>query len=368
MRAVLRRLVSTWGLLSATLLAALLGLVGLEVLARALSTPPQEGPRATADAFAEQPEAEAMLAEIYSGRITTQFAPFVHYRLGPHPGPHVTIDEEGHRVVPGTRSSTTGPTVWMFGGSTMWGMGARDTATIPAWLAAKLGPEVRVESFAQVGYMSTQEVLTLLMQLQTRSPPDVVVFYDGVNEVLPALKLGRVGVSLDVPRRQAEFNITRPGELGRLLRAALRGLAKESKLVTWVLGPTPSAPAITASNPDEVAARIIETYAANVRTLVGMGQTFGFRTCLYWQPTVFSKRRRSPGEEKEAQARADFRPLYEAAQARLHSRGPEPVTDLSDAFGDDPAPAFFDFCHVAEAGNRRLAELMLPCVQGALNP
>lgn len=359
------------GVLSVVCTACVLSIVALGVVelgARALSKTPTPGPRATADALKAQPQAEEMLAEIYSGQIQTQFAPYVHYRLGPYPGSHISIDARGLRSIPGTRTSTHGPTVWMFGGSTLWGMGARDAETIPAQLAAALGPEVRVISFAQVGYNSTQGVLTLLLELQRGPAPDVVVFYDGVNEVLPALKLGEVGVSLDVPRRAQEFNITRPGELARLWSAALSGAARESKVVRWVLGPQARAPVAQIDDVPLMAARVVDAYAANVKAVQGMAQRFGFRTLFFWQPTVFSKAQRSADEATAAGTRADFAPLYAATRDQLPEADLLGVVDLSEVFGDSEQAVFFDFCHVNEAGNRIIAQAMLEPTRQALRP
>lgn len=224
MRWLSRSWAAAQAVVTALFLAAL-GLGGLELLARAWPDDPP-APRATADAFQGQPDAEATLDVVYSGQLQTRFAPFVHFTLAPHDGPLIEIDAEGRRRVPGTATSTRAPTVWMFGGSTMWGMGARDEGTIPAHLTRLLGHEVRVVNFGQVGYLSTQEVLTLLLELQAGRRPDVAVFYDGVNEVFPALKLGQAGLPLDVARRRAEFNITRPDALPRLTGAALTGLVR----------------------------------------------------------------------------------------------------------------------------------------------
>lgn len=361
----MKRLLQLWSTLCAAGLFAALGLLALELLLHAGEDAPS-GPRATADALRDQPEAEAMLAEVYSGRIQTRFAPFVHYRLGPFEGQHIRMDAEGWRRTPGSSTSTSAPTVWVLGGSTVWGMGARDSGTIPAHLAAALGGEARVENLGQVGYMSTQEVLTLLERLQSGLRPDVVVFYDGVNEVLPMLKLGRAGVPLDVPRREREFNLTRPGESRRLLGATFSSLAEQSKLAKKALGAAPARPTTPIADPEAAAAQIVRSYAANVRTVQGMAQRFGFRALFFWQPTVFSKRAHSADEASAAKRRGDFRALYTAAAAEVRATLAGEVFDLSDAFGDDPVPVFFDFCHVNEAGNRHLAALIAPHVRTAL--
>ena len=81
---------------------------------------------------------------------------------------------------------------------------------------------------------------------------------------------------------------------------------------------------------------------------------------FYLQPTLFSKEPLSPWEEHERALVAAGEPLYRAVYERLGS-DPELASggrfhDLSDALSGDGAPFFFDWCHLSEAGNRRMAE------------
>ena len=78
----------------------------------------------------------------------------------------------------------------MLGGSSLWGFGARDDQTIPSLLARKLlerGISVEVKSLSELGYVSTQEVIGLFRELQEGYRPDVVIFYDGVNDTTSAV-------------------------------------------------------------------------------------------------------------------------------------------------------------------------------------
>ena len=70
--------------------------------------------------------------------------------------------------------------VYFFGGSTMWGDGAPDGGTIPSQFAAKTG--IHSENFGELGYTAHQSLLLLVQLLQAGHRPDLVVFYDGVNE------------------------------------------------------------------------------------------------------------------------------------------------------------------------------------------
>jgi hypothetical protein len=42
------------------------------------------------------------------------------------------------------------------------------------------------------------------------------------------------------------------------------------------------------------------------------------------------------------------------------------VRYIGELFADDPSPYFIDFCHLTEAGSRRIAEAMVDDVAAAL--
>src|SRR5439155_17899889 len=102
-----------------------------------------------------------------------------------------------------------------FGGSTMWGTSQRDDHTIAAEAAHRLqalaGPNARVEvtNFGETGYVNTQELLQLMLELRAGHRPDVVVFYDGLNEVAATVQGGTAGLPQNESKRVAEFTMGR---------------------------------------------------------------------------------------------------------------------------------------------------------------
>jgi hypothetical protein len=59
-----------------------------------------------------------------------------------------------------------------------------------------------------MGWVSTQSVIMLLRQLQHGNIPDVVVFYDGVNDTYAAYQQGFAGWPQNELNRVTEFNVT----------------------------------------------------------------------------------------------------------------------------------------------------------------
>ncbi len=71
--------------------------------------------------------------------------------------------------------------VYFFGGSTMFGLGAPDSHTLPSLFAAATG--MPSENHGEIGYTSHQGLVLLLQLLQSGHRPALVIFYDGVNDV-----------------------------------------------------------------------------------------------------------------------------------------------------------------------------------------
>src|SRR3984885_14956487 len=75
--------------------------------------------------------------------------------------------------------------IWMFGGSTLYGTGVPDWATIPSFLSKELNASarcVKITNFGTEGYNTNQELILLIEQLKAGRRPDAVIFYDGVND------------------------------------------------------------------------------------------------------------------------------------------------------------------------------------------
>ncbi len=93
----------------------------------------------------------------------------------------------------------------------MWGYGVRDDSTVASLLskrlAEKTGYNAEVFNYGQIGYVSTQEVLLLYELLGQGLRPDVVVFYDGINDSFTAYQSGIAGLAQNESFRVREFNL-----------------------------------------------------------------------------------------------------------------------------------------------------------------
>jgi hypothetical protein len=111
----------------------------------------------------------------------TEYVSFIGWRSKPFSGKTITIfGPYGQRRTIG-QADLDNPTVYFFGGSSMWGTGVNDASTIPS-MFTKIS-RFPSENFGQTGYTAHQSLVLLIQLLQDGHRPDIVVFYDGGNDV-----------------------------------------------------------------------------------------------------------------------------------------------------------------------------------------
>jgi lysophospholipase L1-like esterase len=340
--------------------------------------------RTQADAYAGASWVNAYWRELDECR-RDQWASYVYWRRKPYQGRYVNIDANGLRrtwTCDENRRKTDDPlTIFTFGGSTMWSVGARDDFTIASCLAKKLdqmGIESEVTNFGEFGYVSTQEVIALLRQLQRRNIPDLVVFYDGVNDVYSTYQQQAAGLPHSEFHRVQEFNLSQPTRYGSLGSLFLRRTAHELSLVRLsrnalrrVGTPAPADGDVTYRNAaensitgkDVLFRDLLAVYEGNMRMVEALGQSYGFQVLFYWQPTVFQKKHLTAYEEAERDKVSAMEPFFRKAyelvgQGDLAVQHDGVFHDVSGMLSDARQPIFIDWCHVSEAANELMAERM----------
>lgn len=74
--------------------------------------------------------------------------------------------------------------MFFYGGSTIWGTGVPNSLTIPSLFNKFSNYKYNVSNYGEEYYHSFQEYLKYLIHIQKEKlTPDIVVFYDGVNEI-----------------------------------------------------------------------------------------------------------------------------------------------------------------------------------------
>ena len=226
--------------------------------------------------------------------------------------------------------------------------------------------------------MSTQEVIALTRELQAGYRPDLVIFYDGVNDTTSALLEGEPGLTTNEVNRRHEFNLLQsPARMAAALTVKLvkdSGSYRFAQMVRRRLDGETASPSNRAGHvqkvPD-VPDGVVRHYEANVMLVETLAKSFGFRVLFFWQPTVFTKPALVPVEREEARKFAWAEPfmndVYDWMRTSPQLKADSAFHDLSTIFDETEGLVFIDYCHTTEAANARIASAMAEKVLEALS-
>jgi len=330
------------------------------------------------------PGAFSQFVKEQNGAWRFKWTSYAYWRRVPMSGKYVNVDANGLRRT--WNPSPLAPRhvrVFVFGGSTMWGTGSRDDYTIASQLSKTLaksfGSGVEVVNFGESGYVQTQELITLLKEIQRGNVPDLAVFYDGYNDVFSAFQNSQAGLPQNEQNRVREFNLLQSGphfyaewarqsSLFWLVSGAaghvgwLRRFAPQPKQTGAASQADVSSPKLTSD--------ALAVYGANLRMLQSIAAQYHIRTFHFWQPTVYSKEQKSPEEKGLANQDPSFAEFYLMAMEQLKDspfQGISSFHDLTHAFDGRPERIFIDTMHVSESGNEHIAGLIESNIAGAVS-
>jgi hypothetical protein len=258
-----------------------------------------------------------------------------------------TTVQDGRRVTVATPDPDV--TIWLFGGSTVYGFGQRDEHTIASELvreAAADGRRARVVNYGVSAYVLAQEATVFESELAAGRRPDVAVFFDGVNDI---------GVAWE----REVYDLLEPEDDVHL--------AADELLVAQRLEDRD--PDYRESHDADRRVELVAAqYGRSVRRVQQLGERYDVPVVNIWQPMLMTTTADRPmlptvlhnldldAEQQPSQERIIERMLADAAV--------DDVVDLSDLFDDVDIPTFFDWAHVNEAA----ARLQAAAVYDALLP
>jgi lysophospholipase L1-like esterase len=280
-------------------------------------------------------------------------------------GKYINVDDTGmgriRRTVNKLRSDCDKQTtlkVWFFGGSTAWGKGAPDFATIPSYLSAKLNAQggvcVELINLGVDAYNTNQELIYLTQQLKSGWRPEVVIFYDGYNDAaVGAFRPALPEAHFDYTEIKTKFEsaiINWPGvavrshplNLLRGIRYNLRGrhlpLYSQEE---WI----------------SRARRTLDNYEFNLELARVLAKSYRFKVHFFWQPTSqygtkpldpFEKAERDLWPERQA-----IQAVYQEAERR--SAASKSFIFLGRIFDQVAEPLYIDQVHLGPQGNEIVA-------------
>lgn len=231
---------------------------------------------------------------------------------------------------------------------------------------------VRVYNWGVVTFVSGQE-LTLLLHTVADYNPDLVIVYDGGNDVmLPYHFDPRPGYPYNWFLYEAGVRSVR-GDSS--LAEILAGFLAHSKLLATMFESSLATPLtaqidILRTSVDFKSrawkARIVDTYIHNLRKMCVVGSGFGVKVAFFLQPLVFFKeplvgkeRALTINEEFKKEVTESYEQIRNKIEQETQFTGPScSFVDMSTLFSHYDKEAFWDLIHVDNAGNQFVAQHM----------
>jgi len=197
----------------------------------------------------------------------------------------------------GRCAGKTATTIWMFGGSTLFGSGVPDFATIASYLQHDLNEKgagcYRVLNLGAEGYNTNQEVILLEKLLKAGHHPDIAILYDGVNDSYVGMFApGFPDAHWDYRAIEARVEGSAAGKLEFLRNSYALRFMREMVARRAVRG-------AASSNLGAKAKAVLDNYEANLRIAKTLGVAYGFQVQCFWQPSLASGRHELAPYEKQ---------------------------------------------------------------------
>lgn len=316
--------------------------------------------------YKDDPEAARLHFTEYDNLTKGYYASYYAWRRPETKGETINIDAEGLRRTYESDGSPT-RTIAFFGGSTTWGTGADDFSTIPSFFAKKMA-DYKAINFGETGYVAHQSLNLFLKRYYEGFRPDVVVFYDGVNDVWNKCR-----------RELGPYSHSREYEMRTILKEGssdnpesftfiIQPLKNFAGKVARVLASRQKSASQSFYDCDEDAAkaeqvaRVLLSDWMLIKTLV---EGYGGEFISILQPHAYvSKTRLDHLELSEALGR-QYAAVYPKVLELLPKEFPElraNFADLRNALDRDDY-FYIDWCHLSPNGNEIIAERISEIVQ-----
>jgi len=211
------------------------------------------------------------------------------------------------------------------------------------------------ENFGEAGYTAHQGLTLLIRLLQDGLRPDLVVFYDGANEV--AIKCV-TELTPDSHMLEARIEgllkqpVTSPASFAHYLAPIRHAGGRAKSLLTGATGISPVEGFNCHANASK-AERIADNALRDWHMARRLVESYGAQFIGILQPVIyFSRTRRDHLEDVPVLMSTQFQTVYPLIKQRMAEAGA--FYDLTSALDTDEY-AYIDFAHLSPNGNRLIA-------------
>ena len=334
------------------------------------------------EALASQPDSDEVMSHLTKAGIGN-VDPFIGWRFGSG----VTYESPVVNIVDGVRSTRKSTVdgeraeVWFFGGSSLYGSGQSDTATIPSVLVALLddaGLPINATNFGHPAYANWQQVQLLSHELSagTRTPPDVVVFYDGFNDLTLQTHFGVheepthlfFGVTSEDPENDESLATTVRSwwaDHSAVALAASRVVDLFDDEPTVQVADVDAVP-IDTIDPIAAADAALKIHRRGVDHVLSLARGYNFETLFFWQPYLYTRSNLTPAEQTLVGFPGYDTDVWLPMTDHLRASLAPPIIDLSQVLDSVRSSVYWDFVHTNEHGAAIIAAAIEPHLRNTL--
>jgi len=299
----------------------------------------------------------------YKKSFKVEYRDYVVWRRKPFSGETINVGSDGRRLSYQPGSPVSDTVFAFYGGSTMWGDGNRDQDTIPSVFARQ--NRVNVRNNGEGGYIARQSLAWLVNEyiLEKDAEKKVVIFYDGVNDVLQRCWRENSGIGTYHEKENGEkiagaynvwiFNFRPIKEYIDDLREDLGKLS------------VPQTAFDCAASPDrarEVARTLIETWRQARLLAEGHGDVF----VAVLQPVAYvgsPNISHLPDVVRDRSMRApEYRAVYAEIRSMVRDYPGLHFLDMTDAY-DGEDYYYVDYCHVGPNAHEVLVKKLSAAIR-----
>jgi hypothetical protein len=308
-------------------------------------------------------------------QLQTDYQPFIAWKRKPAKNQFNNIDSSGNRVTI-QQNADSEKVIRFFGGSTMWGALVEDSNSIPS-LFGKCTNEYRIINNGETGFNSRQNFALFSNLLIQEKQLDVVVFYDGVNDVE---HLCRKGISLpghsrEIQMRDALVTVNstasyfkgKDGILGLSKKLFSKLFFDNTLIVTRKIhGKVFRKPPtnLYCCESDLSKATAVANHLMNTWKIAHqLAKENGIHFIAILQPNVYVGQPKESYLEIEQRIylEQNFKNVYGILKKEIVNY--DWIYDFTEIFDEREDLLYFDFCHLNEEGNEIVANQICKIVE-----
>ncbi len=272
--------------------------------------------------------------------------------------------------------------IYTFGGSTMENIEVPNEYTIASNLVKMLSNsnlsndyDFEIINFGSGAYTNTQEMIRLIYEYQRGfkdyGKPNLVVFFDGVNDIFSGVYLERPGIHDAYDRIKMRYDNINGFYLLKI-REWLNNNIKTIRFVNYLTGNKSEEDLRYFEKKDgnyyEHAKNSANIYKKNMDIIGALGLKGGFDSIFFLQPSIYTLSNGTKHDQsvfklwkvKRGNMYTAFIQGYK--QFKLLSESDKNLIDLSGIFNSADKPIYRDYCHVGPLGDEKIAENIFPYV------